>query len=928
MHGTILVVNQQEHKDGIPVNEPLQIPETVIPVQSQVEYVNAPTITLKPINFNEFKFDSQKRHLNLHENYDLGWILACYVHRKLNLNDAAESVSENKEFNQSLQLKDDTKSAGQSVMPTWAATNSILVNCKQKGIERTRTNTGIVAPLLRRPPTDYSSLYTALKLAQGISTLVVGPQRRTVITLDLDLYERGIKLQQAVGNSNWLLRAGELHACFASLHALGKYVEGSGLDAICIEEGIYSPATTRQIITGKWYRRGVEYHLTNILACYELLLEVVISDAKLCELKELCSNFQNQLKLREQGALATFEVICSFSEIVGAYEVKSEMGKFLMSYMKQVGALLRLIRSCRQNEWELYLGALEEQVKYYFAHDLYKYARLIPVNIAEMKQLETTDPDTWNSLKETDFSVAKTGIPFSNLFVDQALEQQIRELKVVGGITGLTQNEAALERFMMIAPEVTRLVNEFNQSYNTEVQEPSKKEHYQLSGSMSFRILTNAEKIRQSIVKHCEGNPFITDTGLTNIVSSMAVPDKDKNDIILRDQKGHERFAEYVSNRLVKASAKLSIWDPIKKLNLRTFSNCHGKSICKIGNKLVKLREDRQLLARFLVVQQSRPQLMENIGESIGKYEFSIIPRALFSSDGALLLPTDKSMFIAVIEQYSKTDSNETELNPMTEQSSTNKICIIDAMAVVQSITKGPNMATCADFARAFVNIITRIVGDYNEGRIIFDRYIDNSLKEQTRGKRTAGLDPVKFNINDSTNIKMVPLKTFLSHIGTKAQLTEYLGKAVLKQFESSLKNIIVVFGTRTYGNKPNLFDQNITEHSHEEADTIIPLHVLDAFNRYNACEVDVHSPDTDVFILLIDLYSNQCLNGELRFVTGNGKLHRTIDVKERCEAIGLDKCKGTSWTSCFFRCRLGWKIFRSNQKEMDNIIFDIGSRQ
>jgi len=79
-----------------------------------------------------------------------------------------------------------------------------------------------------------------LCLAQGISAFVVGPHQKTVITLDLDLYESAMKLQSSTRNNNWILRVGELHACFASLHAIAKYLDGSGLDSISIEAGLYS----------------------------------------------------------------------------------------------------------------------------------------------------------------------------------------------------------------------------------------------------------------------------------------------------------------------------------------------------------------------------------------------------------------------------------------------------------------------------------------------------------------------------------------------------------------------------------------------------------------------------------------------------------------------------------------------------------------
>ena len=69
-------------------------------------------------------------------------------------------------------------------------------------------------------------------LTHGISAVVVGPERRTILTLDLDLYNRALQIQQAVGNTNRILRAGVLHIVFAALHALGKTVDGSGIDTV------------------------------------------------------------------------------------------------------------------------------------------------------------------------------------------------------------------------------------------------------------------------------------------------------------------------------------------------------------------------------------------------------------------------------------------------------------------------------------------------------------------------------------------------------------------------------------------------------------------------------------------------------------------------------------------------------------------------
>jgi len=80
----------------------------------------------------------------------------------------------------------------------------------------------------------------------------------------------------------------------------------------------------------------------------------------------------------------------------------------------------------------------------------------------------------------------------------------------------------------------------------------------------------------------------------------------------------------------------------------------------------------------------------------------------------------------------------------------------------------------------------------------MFDKYIDNSLKAQTCGKKSAGIDPIKFNIKGCTNIKLVPLKTLPSHNKTKSELIEYHGKALICEYSGSAKSIVVVYGTTT----------------------------------------------------------------------------------------------------------------------------------
>ena len=267
------------------------------------------------------------------------------------------------------------------------------------------------------------------------------------------------------------------------------------------------------------------------------------------------------------------------------------------------------------------------------------------------------------------------------------------------------------------------------------------------------------------------------------------------------------------------------------------------KATIAVGDKVVKLLEDRQLLARFLVIQQSRPQLVDKLAETIRKYEMAVTPRSLFATDGILLIPTDRSSFMKEIEQYSRpavggdleiavsggNDSREeaetemdnrpvsidpqldmddmmeglaeeTHLSEMNGESNEpgsidrDKVIITDGQAVVQSMTKLPGMDKICDLGDAFVKRIDRMTRWYTEGRVIFDRYITGSLKEKTRAKRAGSTQSVKFIIEGQMSIRNVSMKLLLSHTGTKSQLTEYFGKRLLDLFLQGAKKGLLLF--------------------------------------------------------------------------------------------------------------------------------------
>ena len=82
------------------------------------------------------------------------------------------------------------------------------------------------------------------------------------------------------------------------------------------------------------------------------------------------------------------------------------------------------------------------------------------------------------------------------------------------------------------------------------------------------------------------------------------------------------------------------------------------------------------------------------------------------------------------------------------------------------------------------------------------------------------------FQVTDTTHIAHVPFKKFLLHVNTKDEMTVYLVHKVITHFKYSKKAIVATTHQEVISNHLNL---EYLRSSHEEADTKLMLHGLDA---------------------------------------------------------------------------------------------------
>lgn len=737
--------------------------------------------------------------------------------------------------------------------PSWATFNSMI------GETVPIWSVGIAAPLYRRSPTEWPVLLTILMQAQHINCVTVGENYRPIITLDGDLYDRAVKLPAY--KSKWCIRLGALHMTMAALKCLGKYIEGSGLDLAWETTGIYGSATVRQILDGRHVYRCLEAHTMTLVAVHTLYQQVFFPKDDIEELYEKLdktlesfkqyiadgsSRSSSQYKLDIEMLRNTLRTTGILDEMGECNGNERGVKKFLINYMKQVKVLLVFTAAIRDANWKLHLSTTELLLTYFHAHDQYNYGRWGPLYVADMLELQETDPETWAFLDAGNFVISKHGTPFSAIDPDHAIEQEHKKMKMKGGFVGITGNEQAMEKHFIIAPALSEFVQAFKEYAGIESRKPCSL-HHELTSHKGAKLVKNATKVARSI--SLQGNPFLKDD-MHNLITFAVTPADISENIENRDDLGKESLEKFVASRMTDNTTEF--WDPQKKNKFAYFKDIGAVVQTKIKGQLVHVRQERNLISRLLVIAKSRPDFI--VKDAIVEFEFNVTPPSNFHPDGSMIMLSNKASLVDLImnmpEKYHAI-SDPNIVKPIT------RVLIIDAMCVVHMIVKTPEMTTAKHFAENFLQIIGNMgsANRYDELRVVFDQYLQETLKETTRDKRIIKTVPIHYHVNDDTEIKSI--KSFLAHVSTKAELTEYLSNKLLWHYRGHKQKVLVMHHTKMESNVPlsdivSMPAMSGGCHSLEEADQLVVLNALDVAHKDSQSSLDVFSVDTDVFVLLI----------------------------------------------------------------------------
>ena len=141
-----------------------------------------------------------------------------------------------------------------------------------------------------------------------------------------------------------------------------------------------------------------------------------------------------------------------------------------------------------------------------------------------------------------------------------------------------------------------------------------------------------------------------------NIVSKAILRSDILEDVLEHEEIGKILYTDFIEQRL---RGEKSVLEPMQKRNLKTFKSMNKIVKTKVQEKVIELQEEKSLISRYLMASRKRPDL--GITFLVGNFEFSVVPKALFTHYGEALMCSHKPRTLHLIEEIQCQHNNDEE---------------------------------------------------------------------------------------------------------------------------------------------------------------------------------------------------------------------------------------------------------------------------
>ena len=831
--------------------------------------------------------------------------------------------------------------ATRQLVPSWSGFNALLF----PDIPRV-TNVGY-CPLLDASSTEFSTVYTVMKNAQQISSSV--GQLESVITFDLAIYVKAKQIQLKFPDefSDTILRLGGFHVALNFLSIIGKKYQGSGLDDLLIESGVYAAGTTSALLAGRSYNRGVRAHKLCFEAFFRQLWNAFLTwcsrreqaegrladvedsvKTRLAECREQIGSKNSARTIEKFGSLQEElkDVMKWFKKFKEEQCASSKLFAYWEEYNGMVNLLLHFLQAERTGDWKLHLSAVAAMTPYFFAMDRHNYARWLPVYLADMHQIESKHPRVYVEFMRGNHVVCRSSHPFSQVSTDMALEQSINaDSKTKGGIVGISMRPTALQRWFLTCHERAAITSSLKSMYAVVTENRVGVSHKESSKSRVLRDEGDVQKLLNCFTSNAMTDPFSSEAGgdLFNFATGVLLPTNVADNLLSSTEKGQEQMDTFVNQRL--ETSEVNFWDPVPNLKVKSFSTMAKKTNVKAKDRVITVSADQDLFGRLLIAANTREI---NLKEVLS-YELSAVPFALAHQDGSIR-KTTKSVLAKMLEEQVEVLPR---LSPALELETAH---ILDGMAIVQMM-KSAGASTFGELASKYYTAITAPLAQSSckEVHMVFDQYWSTSIKSGERSRRGSSNSLEVYIHGPSTPIPKQWAK-YITNPQNKINLCDFLTKIMCSHGKEQLvdgKKLVIGGGYKdgkiavSITNGASEFTEPL-ECSHEEADTRLLLHAKHASSSRS--RVIIQSPDTDVLVLCATHFDSIGCE-ELWFKTGIRDHLRYVPVHRLSVKLGQKLCRclpafhaltGCDTTSALAGVskKKAWERLSRNKVHQDNL--------
>ena len=687
----------------------------------------------------------------------------------------------------------------------------------------------------------------------------INPGQIPVMAVDQPLYALAKQIQwnwpEEYGEDKYLIMSGGLHIEMAAFRSIGSWLKDSGWTEALVQAGIATAGTADSFIKVT--------HLTKTRHALQ------VTAAALSFLKKEAYNAYRE-------SLGEGESIVSFDDWEKEKEKSCPQFKYWNLTLKMQLNLFVFLRAEREGLFDLYVEALSKLIPWFFAMDQHHYARWLSVHIRDLSALLQQHQSLAMEFQSGKFVIYKSNNRFSAIALDQGQEQNIGLLKGTSGVIGLTENQSAFRRWQVGAPELVRIVEEFEESLKGNHR--NEKIHHHEQTSSIQETFHNQVSSLVTVIKDM-GNPFEENSDDLLVLHSRDILDMDVVTTVYNvEDIGQKAFQEFWQERFIDRSK--TVTHVIPKNNILLFSQRRVTSKSKSQLHLASLQDDCDLLARLYVSCQSRSINLEDFFI----HENHSYPPSL--SDHGNLRLGNKSDLLKCLES---------NIDPVSDSPPADAV-ILDGPAVVH-ILMPKDSKTFEDYAtRIFLPYISKQFQNACRVDLVWDIYLADSLKAFTRKTRGSG---IRRRVTEATKIPK-NWSQFLQDANNKRELFTFLSERIIQDVQCD-GELYVTDGENVLCCPPATDVKTLSPCQHEEADTRIIIHAFDAANK-GSKNITIRTVDTDVVVLAVT-YFNRLHTDTLWIAFGTGKNFHYIPVHDIVSSLGITKSESLLGFHAFTGC-------------------------